>query len=321
MAIWSRNKIWGASTFNTDVDVADNTNNASQVPATSFLGLKISSSVDAESRNRSKWFTSIIGQLLRAVLHKEEDRATGANIGVSGTGIESTEVIYVTPSQLPEVDKTTNDFSTPAKSDSNGALTTTNDLFNVSTVTTDRKNKKFVIKLSDTGVLFFKARTWLQSELQTLITDTATPLIDDAIADIPAPATYTGSELTPFVINSLTYVNVPNVLFTNSANTAKYLVSFTYTVFIATNDVGGETNGVVVKVFNEDTAGIYDESEFQLGAVTTAANTKTQGSFQSILTLSPTHRIRLAAKCTGSLEAGGAAQTISNVRFSILEIK
>jgi hypothetical protein len=178
-SIWSRNKIWGAATFNTDVDVADNSNNASVVPATSYLGLKLSTEVDTEGRNRSKWFTSVIGQLLRAVLHKEEDRATGANIGVSGTGIESTQTVYTTPEQLPEVTKTTNDFSTPAKSDSNGTLTTTNDLFNVTPATTDRKNKNYVVKFSDVGVLFFKARTWLQSELVTLINET---VIDSGIA-------------------------------------------------------------------------------------------------------------------------------------------
>jgi hypothetical protein len=172
--IWSRNKIWGG-TFTTDVDVADGTNNASVVPASNFLGLV--QGTETDPRNRSKWFSSVIGQLLRAVLHIDENRATGANIGVSGTGIESTEEVYVTPSQLPEVDKTTNDFSTPAKSDSNGVLTTTNDLFNVSVVTTDRKNKKFVVSLSSVGVLFFKARTWLESEIIALITSEVDTII------------------------------------------------------------------------------------------------------------------------------------------------
>ena len=66
--IWSRNKIWGG-TFTTDVDVADGTNNASVVPASNFLGLVQGSETDP--RNRSKWFSSVIGQVLRAVLHKE----------------------------------------------------------------------------------------------------------------------------------------------------------------------------------------------------------------------------------------------------------
>ena len=167
-SIWSRNKIWGG-TFNTDVDVADNANNASKVPTTSFLGLTYSNAIDAVL-SRSRMLGTAIGQSLRSTLHKEEDRATGANIGVSGTGIESTQTVYTTPEQLPEVDKTTNDFSTPAKSDSNGALTTTNDLFVVTPVTTDRKNKKFVVSFSSAGVLFFKARTWLQSEIEDLIT-------------------------------------------------------------------------------------------------------------------------------------------------------
>jgi len=269
------------------------------------------------TKNRSSWIRTIFYNIMDSFTHKTEDRATSANLGVSGAEPITTK--YVTVEQLPFVDKTTNDFTGSAGS---GSLINNQNTITISTILTGTA-KQFVASLHTDFVAWLLARTWLQSELEALITDTATPLIEGAILDIPyvAPTTYTGSELTPFVINSLTYVNVPNVLFTNSANTTKYLVSFTYTVFIATNAIAGETNGVVVKVFNEDTAGIYDESEFQLGAVTTSANTKTQGSFQSILTLSPTHRIRLAAKCTGSLEAGEDAQTISNVRFSILEIK
>lgn len=167
---WSRDKIWGGI-FNTDVDVADNSNNASAVPSSSFFNFKFSNIVDA-TLTRSKYLTTVIAQSLRATLHIDENRATGANIGVSGSGIESTQTVYTTPEQLPEVSKTTNDFSTPAKSDSNGVLTTTQDLFNVTPATTDRKNKNYVIKLSDAGVLFFKARTWLESELVALINST-----------------------------------------------------------------------------------------------------------------------------------------------------
>jgi len=176
-SIWSRNKIWGG-TFTTDVDVADDTNNASQVPASSFFNFKFSTIVDV-TLTRSKYLTTVIAQSLRATLHKEEDRATGANIGVSGTGIESTQTVYTTPEQLPEVDKTTNDFSTPAKSDANGVLTTTNDLFVVTPVVTDRKNKRFVVSFSSAGVLFFKARTWLQSEIEDLITSEINAVITD----------------------------------------------------------------------------------------------------------------------------------------------
>ena len=306
MAIWSRNRFYsGVSetpTFASGDAVAEN--NSTDGYLTKFV---ISPITDA--LNRSTWFRTLKYQFLKAFVHKEEDRD-------SVTATPSTLTKYVAKDQLPEITSVVNDMTDG--SDTAGNI----NMFDVSTDVSGI-NKLFKLSFSSAGLVYLKARTWLQSELEALITDTATPLIDDAIADIPyvAPVTYIGSELTPFVINSLTYVNVPNVLFTNSANTTKYLVSFTYTVFIATNDAGGETNGVVVKVFNEDTAGIYDESEFQLGAVTTSANTKTQGSFQSILTLSPTHRIRLAAKCTGSLEVGGEAQTISNVRFSILEIK
>lgn len=177
-SIWSRNKIWGG-TFTTDVDVADGTNNASVVPASNFLGLV--QGTETDPRNRTKWFTSVIGQVLRAVLHKEEDRATGANIGVSGTGIEPTvtPIKFVVPEQLPEVDKTTNDFLTPAKSDANGVLSVDNDLFVVTPVVTDRKNKRFVVSFSSAGVSFFKARTWLQSEIEDLITTEINAVIVD----------------------------------------------------------------------------------------------------------------------------------------------
>ena len=296
----TRNEIYGG-TFSSPETPDTNTNGE-------LKKLVLSDSADI-TKNRSSWIRTIFYNIMDSFTHKTEDRD-------SVTATPSTLTKYVAKDQLPEITSVVNDMTDG--SDTAGNI----NMFDVSTDVSGI-NKLFKLSFSSAGLVYLKARTWLQSELEALITDTATPLIDDAIADIPyvAPATYTGSELTPFVINSLTYVNVPNVLFTNSANTTKYLVSFTYTVFIATNNAGGETNGVVVKVFNEDTAGIYDESEFQLGAVTTSANTKTQGSFQSILTLSPTHRIRLAAKCTGSLEVGGDAQTISNVRFSILEIK
>ena len=228
--IWSRNKIWGG-TFTTDVDVADGTNNASVVPASNFLGLVQGSETDP--RNRSKWFSSVIGQLLRAVLHKEEDRATGSNIGVSGTGIEPTvePIVFVVPEQLPEVDKTTNDFSTPAKSDANGVLTTTNDLFNISTVTTDRKNKRFVVNFSDAGVLFFKARTWLQSELLTLITTTVNPLISAAIAAIPSrvvPITSLVTNSDTKTYSTTTYVDLTGMTYTtpNDGETRNYLITF-----------------------------------------------------------------------------------------------
>jgi hypothetical protein len=133
--------------------------------------LVLSDSADI-TKNRSSWIRTIFYNIIDSFTHKTEDRATGTNIGVNGTGIESTETVFVTPSQLPEVDKTTNDFSTPVKADVNGALTTTNDLFAVTTLSTDRKNKRFVVNFSEAGVLFFKARTWLQSELVALINST-----------------------------------------------------------------------------------------------------------------------------------------------------
>lgn len=323
MAIWSRNKIWGASTFNTDVDVADNTNNASQVPATSFLGLKISSSVDAESRNRSKWFTSVIGQLLRAVLHKEEDRATGANIGVSGTGNESTQTVYTTPEQLPEVDKTTNDFSTPAKSDSNGALTTTNDLFNVSTVTTDRKNKKFVIKFSDAGVLFFKARTWLQSEIESIATSisttVSTTIVNAAISAIPsrvapvAPAPITGG-VTTF---SNSFAQLAGMTYTVPSD-GKYLINFRGTMNLAT--AGATTAIGQVSLYNNTATAEYDSAYSGIGSAVADLGGNLNVSLTTIQTLVSGQVIIIRGKnYTG--HTSGTNVTCNNTILTIQEIK
>ena len=161
--IWSRNKIWGG-TFTTDVDVADGTNNASVVPASNFLGLIQGSENDP--RNRSKWFSSVIGQLLRAVLHKEEDRATSANLGVSGT--EPTTTKYVTVEQLPSVDKTTNDFTGTAGDGALGATQNTIDIIPVLTGT----SKSFVGKLHIDFVAWLLARTRTEAETVTLVNNT-----------------------------------------------------------------------------------------------------------------------------------------------------
>lgn len=162
-SIWSRNKIWGG-TFNTDVDVADGTNNASVVPSSNFLGLVQGNENDP--RNRSKWFSSIIGQLLRAVLHKTEDRATSANLGVSGS--EPTTTKYVTVEQLPSVDKTTNDFTGTA---GDGALGATQNTINISTILTGTA-KQFVASLHTDFVAWLLARTRTEAETVTLVNNT-----------------------------------------------------------------------------------------------------------------------------------------------------
>lgn len=161
-SIWSRNKIWGG-TFTTDVDVADGTNNASVVPTTSYLGLKLSTEVDPEGRNRSKWFTSVIGQLLRSVLHKDEDRATSDNLGVSGS--EPTTTKYVTVEQLPVTSKTTNDFTGSA---GDGALSATQNTINITTILTGTA-KQFVASLHTDFVAWLLARTWTLSSLTNLV--------------------------------------------------------------------------------------------------------------------------------------------------------
>jgi len=188
-SIWSRNKIWGG-TFTTDVDVADGTNNASVVPASNFLGLV--QGTETDPRNRSKWFSSVIGQLLRAVLHKEEDRATSANLGVSGA--EPTTTKYVTVEQLPSVDKTTNDFTGTA---GDGALGATQNTISISTILTGTA-KQFVASLHTDFVAWLLARTWLETEIQGLIDVSTAPIL-------PAANDYADSVLSTYLDTADSY--------------------------------------------------------------------------------------------------------------------
>lgn len=174
---WSRDKIWGG-TFNTDVDVSDNTNNASAVPSSSFFNFKFSNIVDT-TLTRSKYLTTVIAQSLRATLHIDENRATGSNIGVNGTGIESTQTVYTTPEQLPEVSKTVDDFTISAV-EADGNLTATQDMFEISVVNTDRKNKSFNVSFSTFGIKWLLARTRQQTELEELISTVTTTTITNA---------------------------------------------------------------------------------------------------------------------------------------------
>lgn len=171
MAIWSRDKQFGGGSgaFN-NADGADNDNNNSIVPTTTRFGMIFSNILD-NTLNRSKWLCTALYRSLQSQLHKEEDRATGANIGVTGTGIESTQTVYVTPEQLPIVEKLTNDFTVSAI-ETDGNLTNNQDMFSVSVINADRKNKSFKIKFSDFGVKWLLARTFKQSDITTLISTT-----------------------------------------------------------------------------------------------------------------------------------------------------
>lgn len=315
MAIWSRNKIWGASTFNTDVDVADNTNNASQVPATSFLGLKISSSVDAESRNRSKWFTSVIGQLLRAVLHKEEDRATSSDLGVSGT--EPTTTKYVTVEQLPSVDKESDDFTISAV-EADGAISNAQDMFVVNPVTTGT-NKIFRISFSTFAVKWLKVRTWLESDLVTLITDTASPLITAAINTIPArvvPITSLVVDASVNTISTTGFVDLTNITYTtpNDGTNRKYQIIFRGRTSIQTNI--SETINLQIKLYNSTDSVDYDITNNYLNNDVGFIQLQENCVLMTIQTIPPNKTIKVAA-----LRTGTSSPTIQDCKFSIIEIK
>ena len=132
--------------------------------------LVLSDSVDI-TKNRSSWIRTIFYNIMDSFTHKTEDRATGSNIGVSGTGIESTQTVYTTPEQLPEVGKVVDDFTISAV-EADGNLTATQDMFEISVVNTDRKNKSFNVSFSTFGIKWLLARTRTEAETVTLVNNT-----------------------------------------------------------------------------------------------------------------------------------------------------
>lgn len=127
------------------------------------------------TKNRSSWIRTIFYNIMDSFTHKTEDRATSANLGVSGT--EPTTTKYVTVEQLPSVDKTTNNFTGSA---GDGALGATQNTINITPVLTGTA-KQFVASLHTDFVAWLLARTWLQSDLVTLINNTTTTTITNTI--------------------------------------------------------------------------------------------------------------------------------------------
>jgi len=268
------------------------------------------------TKNRSSWIRTIFYNIMDSFTHKTEDRATSANLGVSGAEPITTK--YVTVEQLPFVDKTTNNFTGSA---GGGSLITTQNTINISTVLTGTA-KQFVASLHTDFVAWLLARTWLQSELEDLITDTATPLIDDAIADIPytAPLTYPVTAGSEYTVISETYADVPSASFTNLfANV--YLVNVIYSLYQRADF--NETRSITVKVYNSVTNVIYDESIYTLGNSNAGIVTGTsKGSFSGIMTLADSDVVKVAIKGGTAYGGGGANPSkISNIRMSFLQIK
>jgi len=127
--------------------------------------LVLSDSADI-TKNRSSWIRTIFYNILDSFTHKTEDRATSANLGVSGT--EPTTTKYVTVEQLPSVDKTTNDFTGTA---GDGALGATQNTINITTVLTGTA-KQFVASLHTDFVAWLLARTRTEAETVTLVNNT-----------------------------------------------------------------------------------------------------------------------------------------------------
>lgn len=322
MAIWSRNKIWGTSTFNTDVDVADNTNNASVVPTTSFFGFKFSTIVDA-TLIRSKWLVTTLAQSLRATVHKEEDRATSANLGVSGA--EPTTTKYVTVEQLPSVDKETDDFTISAV-EADGALTNAQDMFVINTVTTGT-NKVQKVSFSTFAIKWLKVRTWLQTDLVTLITDTVNPLITAAINAIPsrvAPVTSLVSVSGTQTISSTGYVDVTGLTYTTPADgvTRKYFITYKGRIFQQCKT--SLANEMYVKLYNSTDNLTFDESFYAQGisglaTSPDALSRNIQGYLMTIQTIAPNKVIKVAAKET--INDGTNHAVVSESVLIIQEIK
>lgn len=166
----TRNEIYGG-TFSSPETPDTNTNGE-------LKKLVLSDSADI-TKNRSSWIRTILYNILDSFTHKTEDRATGSNIGVSGTGIESTQTVYTTPEQLPEVSKVVDDF-TISSVEADGNLTATQDMFEISVVNTDRKNKSFNVSFSNFGIKWLLARTRQQTQLEELITTVTTTITTNA---------------------------------------------------------------------------------------------------------------------------------------------
>lgn len=166
----TRNEIYGG-TFSSPEAPDTNTNGE-------LKKLVLSDSADI-TKNRSSWIRTIFYNIMDSFTHKTEDRATGSNIGVSGTGIESTQTVYTTPEQLPEVSKVVDDFTISAI-EADGNLTATQDMFEISVVNTDRKNKSFNVSFSTFGIKWLLARTRQQTQLEELITTVTTTTITNA---------------------------------------------------------------------------------------------------------------------------------------------
>jgi len=153
----TRNEIYGG-TFSSPEAPDTNTNGE-------LKKLVLSDSADI-TKNRSSWIRTIFYNIMDSFTHKTEDRATSANLGVSGT--EPTTTKYVTVEQLPSVDKTTNDFTGTA---GDGALGATQNTIDITPVLTGT-SKSFVGKLHTDFVAWLLARTRTEAETVTLVNNT-----------------------------------------------------------------------------------------------------------------------------------------------------
>ena len=148
--IKSRNALYttlGNVPFEDGDDLPENKSTSGNL---SSLKISTASPTDA-TLNRSVWLRSIFYQTHKAFVHKEEDRATGDDLGVTG---EPTTTKFVTVEQLPDVVLGTNDFAvTTAPID----LTTpvSNSLLEVVTDPTGQHKTK-TVRFSDSGWKWLK---------------------------------------------------------------------------------------------------------------------------------------------------------------------
>jgi len=183
MAIWSRNRFYSGTTETPTFASGDavSENNSTDGYITKFVISPMSSVL-----NRSVWFRTLKYQFLKAFVHKEEDRATSANLGVSGA--EPTTTKYVTVEQLPSVDKTTNDFTGVAGS---GTLINNQNTVDIIPVLTGT-GKSFVAKLHTDFVAWLLARTYSPSQLTTAINNAINGSNGSSVFPVGVKIDYTG---------------------------------------------------------------------------------------------------------------------------------
>lgn len=238
MAFWSRNKIYAGNTAGTPFVDDDAVTNNNVIPPTKGFGFKYAATVVDAVLNRSKWLSTTFYQILKACLHKDEDRSLSGDVGGSS---ESAISRYVAPDQIPTNTVTTNDFTIAAGT---GALVNNQNVLTITSASTGT-NKTFSFKLHVDFVAWLKGRT---APVNSLITkDTFTVNNSGAVG-------------TPLI------VSVTDLVYINTVSIKTFLISFKGTVKVFSNPTHSAIYNL--QLFNVTTNTILDTVAVEFKTIT-----------------------------------------------------